>query len=117
METEIKYDLNGIEIIAKISIHKEFSECEKLISSPLPNSTRLLPNDLNLEKFDKVVIHCLIDENETEKIIMNSKSPQQVCVEIIENYAEQRLPNNQKDIYKTLTCSPSESQFMYLIKK
>lgn len=116
-ETEYEFEHLGIKVTAKISILKDFAECTKFTKTPFSNSRKILPNNFNYDDFEQIVIRCFLPENEELKILQSSQRPQSFCVEIIEQFVEENWKNNIITIYKTLTCNPAESQFMYLIKK
>jgi hypothetical protein len=116
-ETNHEYENLGIKVTAKISVLKDFVECEKFIKTPFSNSKTLLPNDFNYDECQQIVIRCYLPKTEELKILQSSQSPQSFCVRIIEEFVEENWEDDIITIFKTLTCNPSESQYMYLIKK
>lgn len=116
-ETEYEFEHLEIKVTAKIAILKDFAECTKFIKTPFSNSRTILPNDFNYDDFEQIVVRCLLPENEELKILQPSQMPQSFCVKIIEKFVKENWSNNIIKSYKTLTCNPSESQYMYLIKK
>ena len=116
-ETDYEFEYLGVDITAKISVIENFVKCEKFVESPFSNSRTALPNDFNFDTFEQKIIRCLIPKNDEIKILQSSQMPQSFCVKIIEKIAEEKWNNREYFIYKTLTCNPTESQYLYLLKK
>lgn len=115
--TEMKFVLKEISVLANISINSDFKNCNEILNNPFSNSITILPENLNIENYEKVVVQCKINEDELVKILLANHIPQTICVEIIEQFAEKKWNKNETILYKTMTCNESESQFQYLIKK
>lgn len=107
----------GVSIISKLSLHNNFVECEEYIETPFSQSTTILPPNLNFDNYKQVVIRCYLEKPEEIKLLQSSIQPQAVCVEILEEYANNKWSEINKILYKTLTCSPRESQYLYLVEK
>lgn len=117
MENFIEIKINNELVTAKINILKGFSDCIESVKSPFGNGQTFLSPNLNIDLFEEVVIKCLIQENDREKILRSGKQPQSVCREIIESFQENNWPNKNAVLHKLLTCNPYESQYLYLIEK
>lgn len=117
--TELNYEFSeyGFSVTANISTHKEFVECTEFIKTPFSDSTTIMPNDFNYEDYEQIVVRCYLPETEELKIIQLGQSSQKFCVNIIEKYVDEKWRNREIRLYKTITCNPKESQFMYLIRK
>lgn len=117
--TDLDYEFSEYDfsVIAEISLHKDFIECLEFVKTPFSNSTTILPNDFDFDLYDKIVVRCFFNKTEELKILQSSKHPQSFCVKTIEKYVEEKWSNRHKILYKTLTCNPYESQYMYLIEK
>ena len=116
-EIDYKFEHLGVEVTAKILLLKDFIKCDKFIESPFSNSRTVLPNDFNFDGFEQIVIRCSISKEEELKILQSSHKPQSFCVRIIEKFADEKWNNREYFIYKSLTCNPTESQYLYLLKK
>lgn len=116
---QIDYPFNylGIDIFAKISIQKDFSDCVEFIQTPFSTSSTILPSNMNLNAFDQVVIRCFLEKEQEDKLLKSSLQPQSICVKIIEDFIENESPSKLKILHKTLTCNPCESQYLFLIEK
>ena len=108
---------NDLEILVSITLLKSFEPCIDLIKTPFNKSSTILPDNFPFANFNEVVIKCRIDENEVTKILGSSLNPQAICVESIERFIEKNWPLKKNKLFKTLTCNPSESQYLYLIEK
>lgn len=116
-ETSYEFEHLGLKVKAKIAQYKNFIDCEKYIESPFSASITGLPNDFDFHAFEQIVIYCSLPEDQVLKIVQSSQMPQSICVSIIEKFVEEKWLGKKKILYKTLTCNPSESQYMYLIEK
>lgn len=121
MRNIIKYDLlNGSESVdVEIILLNNFDKCIEDLNFPFKHGKSFINPDIEINKYETVVIKCLIPENERTKIInYHSESSMSICYKAIDLFIEKNWTNNEQLLeLESLNCNHFEVQFKYLILK
>lgn len=104
-------------IEVEVTTNENFIECIEDNNSPFKHGKSFMDPKIEVEKYETIVIKCIIPENQRNKLFnYQAESSMKICYEVIDQFIKENWKNNEKLLeLESLNCNHFEMQFKYLI--